>query len=701
MICIGRVDLIVTCTALALAAGWAHAEAPRQATLYRDIWGVPHVYADNLADAAYALGYAQAEDRLDDIYKNVRTALGTMAEAFGPEHVERDYIMRLVRNAEHCREGWERMPAELRAIGDAFMRGVEAYAAEHPERKPEFAFELQGWHCAAIQRAMILNWPLERIAEEARRKSDPPPFASNSFALAPSRSAENCAVVMTDPHLRWEGMAVFYEARVHAGDDAMCGFWIVGAPFPVLGHTANVAWACTTGGPDTADVYAVELNPENPLQYRCDGEWRDFQLAPIEIRVKGAEPFQRPALYSVYGPVVEEPDPARGVAFCGASPYLELDGLFEQTYRMMKARNAEEFYRALAMNRLMEQNIVFADRGGNIRYVRVGRVPVRPEGYDWSAPVPGGIDATRWQGIHDFRDLVQIENPPQGYLQNCNNSPAHMMVDSPLTPDRYKPYIYNVTWDVQTPRGARMLELLSKDGSVTKQEALDYTLDVYDIQAKAWQAALKAALEALKPAEPAVAAAAEKVLAWDGQFTRESVAAPIVRFWRLKCEKVLPVLDIVEGRPLSADDQAKLLDCLGEAAAEIEAKYGRSDVAWGDINLIGRGGRYFPCPGAEFGTGGQKTYTETVMDVATAETPPGSGKFVGNDGSSSTLVSFLYPDGIESYSVVNWGQSGNPDSPHYLDQAEKLYAERKFKPTWFKKEDLLKHLESEKTLTIP
>jgi acyl-homoserine lactone acylase PvdQ len=160
------------------------------------------------------------------------------------------------------------------------------------------------------------------------------------------------------------------------------------------------------------------------------------------------------------------------------------------------------------------------------------------------------------------------------------------------------------------------------------------------------------------------------------------------------------VEDIVDGKPLSPAHQTKLLDLLGATLAEMKAKYGKLGFPWGDINLIGRGGKYFACPGVEFGPNSQKALTETVMDVGVRENPAGSGKYVGHDGSSSILLSFLHKDKIESYSLLNWGQSADPNSPHYVDQAEKLYAERKFKPTWFKKEDLLKNLESEKTLTI-
>jgi acyl-homoserine lactone acylase PvdQ len=694
--------------ALAAFVGWAAAAGP--VTLRRDTWGVPHIEASSPADAAFAIGYAQAEDRLEDIYKNIRTAVGSMAEAFGPSYVQQDYIMRLVKNAERCEGYWNTAPAHLKELGDGFMRGVEAYLKEHPERKPEFATELHGWQCMAVIRAMIISWPVQDLMSELARKTSAPPFGSNCFAVAPSRSAEGCAIFLADPHLTWEGMAVFYEARVHAarisdhntgGGNDQCGFWLVGCPLPIIGHTGHVAWTTTLGGPDTSDVFMVKLNPQNPLQYQYNGEWRNFDVQMISIPVKDQNPLQKPALYSIHGPVIEEPDPAKGIAYCGATPYLERTGCLEEVFRLSTARSCDEFYDALSMNELMEVNIMFADTGGNIQYVRNGRTPIRQAGLNWSLPVPGDTDKTQWLGIHDIRDLVQAKNPPQGYYVNCNISPEFMFKNSPMTPDKYKDYIYHVTWDYRTPRGERLLELLRADSSVTKEEAKDYALNVYDILAKPWQQALRNAVDAVgreRTQEPQFAEAVKEVLAWDAQFSRDSVAAPIVRFWRLKCEGHVRFEDIASGKPLDSASQTALLEMLKQALTEMKAKYGKLGLKWGDINLIGRGDKYFACPGAEFGNGGQLERTETVMDVDGVEQPVGSGKYVAHAGSSSVLLSFLRPDGIESYSLLNWGQSADVNSPHYVDQAEKLYAERKFKPTWFRKDELMNHVESEKRL---
>ncbi len=688
-----------------LSSAFAYA-APKTATLYRDTWGVPHVFADTWADAAYAVGYAQAEDRLEDIYRNVRTAVGTMAEAFGEEYAEQDYFLRVFKNAEMCEEYWKTAPENLRQICDNFMRGVEAFVTEHPEKKTEYAVTLYGWHCVAIGRTMLLQWPLGVLEDEADRKEEAPPFGSNAFAVAPSRSAAGCPILMTDPHLTWEGMAVFHEARIHTNSEDLCGFFIVGSPAPVLGHSAHCAWACTTGGPDTSDVYMVKLKPYSMLQYEYNGTWHAFDVEIITIDVKGQAAQLKPALYSLYGPLVAFPDVKKGIAYCGATPYYDQVGMLEQMYKMATAHNCEEFHEALGMNQFMEQNLLFADREGNIEYVRTGRTPIRPEGnYDWSVPVPGGTDATRWLGIHDIRDLVQVKNPPQGYFQNCNVSPEVMMMDSPMTPDKYKKYIFNVLWDTDSPRGKRLVELLDADSSITKEEAIAYTLDNYDILTIPWQNALKAASDAVgadRMKDPELAKAVNDILQWDGRFTKNSTVASIVKFWRLKCENEIDIVAIADGLPLTMEDQGKILDLLKDTLVEMKKKYGSIDVQWGDITFIGRGERYFPLESGDFGGGkDKKNLTETVLDVAVKETPKDSGKYVAYNGSGSLMISFLHKEGIESYSLVAWGQSADPNSSHYVDQSEKLYANRRMKPTWFKKEDLLQNVESEKVIVIP
>ena len=681
------------------------ADVAETVTIYRDRWGVPHIYAESDTAAAYGLGYAQAEDRLADLYANVRTATGTAAEVFGPEHVEADMAMQLVQNVKESQAHWAETPEHLRALSESFIAGVEQYVGEHPEEVPEWAVDLEPWHCAAIGRAMIMRWPLGTIFDDLNNRKKKPAMGSNEWSVSPARSADNCAILLTDPHLTWEGLAIFYEARVHGDALHMNGFFLLGSPLLGFGHSDFAGWAPTTGGPDTSDVFEVKLDLASKLmpKYEINGEWKTASPRIMIVNVKGAEPVTQPTADTELGPIVELDEEA-GIGYVGASPYFGASNLYEQTYRMLTANSAGEFHDAIAMNEFMEQNLMYADREGNIGYLRAGKTPVRAAGYNWNAPVPATAE-TIWTDVHPIDDLVQIVNPPQGYMQNCNISPANMMIDSPMTADKYPDYIYNVSWDVTNPRGKRITALLSEDDSVTTTEAKAYAMDIYDILSGPWKAALKGALDTVGNdylKDETFATVANRILEWDGNFTVDSMATPIYKNWRLGCNGKVDVTAIFEGRTLAPEAKNVLLDVLKNSIAEFQAQYGSVDVAWGDLYRVGRGEFLYPAPGTDFGgsTDGPN-FSETMFDVKSKDDPGNPGHYVAHSGSMATMLMFFHKDGIKSYTCTPWGQSGHADSPHYADQAQHLYSMREMKPTWFTREEIMAHHESEKVLSIP
>lgn len=678
----------------------------RTVHLYRDTYGVPHVYAETEQEAAFGIGYAQAEDRLEDLYRNVRIAIGSMAEAFGPEYVEMDYVMRLIRNEAICREGWESIPEHVRILCEHYVAGVNAFIQKHPERVPAYAVDVKPWHCLSVGRTMVLQWIFGRIQSEMGRKGERPEFASNAWAVSPKRSADNCAVLLADPHLTWEDLAVFHEIRVHGGTLVMNGFCVVGTPLIAFGHGQDVGWACTTGGADTADVFAMKLRLDTwggmPTMYEYEGKWEYARLRIIQIPVKGEKrPRVMPGLITRRGPVLEKPDMNRGVAYAVNSPLLEDINLVVQIYDMVTAPNAEAFYTALCRNHFMEQNVIYADRQGNIGYVRVGRAPIRAMEYDWRKPVPGNIAATQWRGIHPLDDHVRIVNPEAGYLQNCNISPALMMPDSPLTPEKYLPYLYDSAADHDNFRGKRALQLLAEHPRLTHEEAVAVTMDVYDLLAPLWKKALQnaAAVAGSEKIESlGIQTVVEQILSWDGNFTQSSITAPIVERWRLVCQGEIDVEVIADGAQQATQDQMRMLELLADTLKHMQTAYGSKPVTWGDIKRVGRGGMLYPYDGADFGKG--KNGTETLRNVAARETPPGSGYYTAHNGTMAAMLMFMKEEGIESYSCIPWGQSNQPDSRHYMDQGRNLFSQRKMKPSWFKKDELLQHLESEKVLKV-
>lgn len=676
-----------------------------EVTLYRDTWGVPHVYAETEAAAMYALGYAQAEDRLEDIFLAVRTAVGRMAEVKGKSLLQQDYMMRLAHNDTLHQPYLQNAPQPLRENLEAFVAGVQAYIDQHPEESRDVAIKIEPWHPLAVGRAMILRWPIGTIMDDLKNGGErsQPAMGSNQWAISPSRTADGSTLLMSDPHLTWEGLAVLYEARFHGGDLHMNGFYLIGSPMLGIGHNRQVGWALTTGGPDTSDVFKIKFRMAPLPQYLYDDQWREVKIESFSIPVKDSQPVERPAFYTHLGPVITEPDIKSGIAFVGASPYLEQTGLYEQFYNMAKARDVYEFNHVLSAHQYNEQNVMSADIHGNISYVRNGATPIRPEGYDWSRPVDGTTSKTAWKGIHPQSDLVRIINPPQCYMQNCNISPANMMVDSPLTPDKYPAYVYNVSWDRDNPRGRRTVELLQADTQVSLDEAKSYTLDIYDRLAKRWQSELKRAFETADnsiKSDKDVKAAVDAVLAWDGHYTPDATSTVLQKFWRLKCGEKLDLKSLGQGQALSNEARTQLIELFRQTINELKQRYGRWDVPWGQVHVVGRSGQYFPVGGADYSSGDKEAnFSETLMDVRCTDDPSQQGRYIANSGSMAMILMHFKDGRVQSFTCTPWGQSANPRSAHHVDQAEKLYSKRQMKPTWWDKTELEKNVESIKKLS--
>jgi acyl-homoserine lactone acylase PvdQ len=233
---------------------------------------------------------------------------------------------------------------------------------------------------------------------------------------------------------------------------------------------------------------------------------------------------------------------------------------------------------------------------------------------------------------------------------------------------------------------------------MTVEEAMAIALDVYDILAEPWQKALREAVEAAgatKMQDPDFKAAVEGLLAWDGQVTPEQTATVMYKQWRLLAGKAVDVEPIREGKALDLPEQGVLLEKLDEVIRDMKMTYGTWEVAWGDVHKIGRGGHLFPVGGADFGGNSDApNMTETLFDVRSKDDPDNPGQQIAYSGSYNIILMIMRPEGIESYSINQWGSSEDPNSPHYMDQGERLYSKRELKPTWWDKEELMEHVES-------
>jgi acyl-homoserine-lactone acylase len=680
--------------------------AKTEATLYRDEWGIPHVFAPTLETASYALGYAQAEDRLEELLKNYRRANGTMSEVFGPENFAEDIQQRLFRHAEIAQAKYRRISPKMRAVIEAYQEGVKRFMKEHPEQVPAWAQEIHPWDVIALGRYIIWGWPLGEAAEDLGKigvRPDPPPayHGSNEMLIAPRRSALKVPLAVIDPHLSWYGQFRFYAERVYAGDYAVSGVCILGAPLPTLGHSRWCSVAMTTGGPDTTDVYEEELNPANPHQYRYDGKWREMQVRTEKIGVKVGDhvDLRTVTLESTHhGPVIAHKN---GKAYAVATPYAEEVGLTDQTYAMMTAHNLNEMKRALAMRQLMMQNVMVGTVQGDIYYVRNGRVPVRAPGVDSSRPVPGSTSATEFRGLHPFSDLVQITNPPSGYMHNCNVSPFGMMRDSPLTPERAAfPYLYNATRDAPRHQRAEMMtELLDAAENVTVEQMIDIAFSPQVWHAERWQERLKPVWDRFLPTIEhlqrleSTKAVLDQILAWNRRSQADSEGA--LAFYAFK--KGLGGSAQSATEPPAELTDPQILTALTKAADWLQTTFGSLHVPYGRYFRVGRQGgeKTWPVGGGSLNGGPNAVGMATPRAISFH---PEGKVMVGHGGQTSTqIVALTNPP--QSWFILPLGESDHKESGHWDDQAERLFSQSRAGSTYFlNKPELLRHITATKVL---
>ncbi len=692
----------------------------KNAVIYRDDYGIPNIYAESPEAACFAAGYAQAEDRLEELLRQYRRATGTMAEAFGEEYVRDDFRARLFQHAAISERRYHEIPAAIRALLEAFLAGAQLYMERHPETVPEWAPNLDPSMIVALSRHIIWGWPAGSAAGDLARAGiqlDPiEPRGSNQWAVSGSRTASGHPIALIDPHLGWYGQFRFYEMRVYGGDLALAGVAILGLPLPSLGHNRFLSVAMTTGGPDTSDVFEIEFDPNRPQRYLFDGESLPMRIRHEEIKVRQSDGSVRAQTFTIesthHGPIVARKD---GKGYAMKLPYADEVGLIEQTYDLMRAENLRQAKAALSKLQLMEQNVMIATVDGDIYYVRNGRVPIRPAGFDWQRPVPGNTSATEWLGIHPLSDLVQLENPPQGYMQNCNVPPTVMLSDSPMQPEKYSenPYLFNAEHPYLHQRAAQTRLELENETSLTLDEAIEIAHSTKVYNAEVWQERLVRAVN--EHGSESLSTDAEQLLQtiqdWDGRLDRSSVGGLAYYHWKElvyeiseDCPPSLRLLDEttlgqsalnhdragILPPPISA---AALVSALEGAAGAMRKQYDTVEKPFGDVFRIKRRGspHHYPIGGGSL----PGLATPRALSFGDLE---GGHRFARGGQTATQIVVLSNPP--KSYSLLPLGQSDDPTSPHYCDQAERIMQPRRLKPTYFlNKRELMKNVTVTTTLT--
>ena len=657
-------------------------------TIYRDTYGIPHVFGETDASTMFGFAYAQAEDNFWRIEDNYIRAIGRRAEAEGESGLGSDRRNHALEIPRLAREEYARMPQQMRALLDAFVAGLNAYVADHPDVRPRLLTRFEPWYPLAFIRFNYYQsgffWSagfrpsdLQVAMDDALLGSEH--VGSNGWVIGPSKSATGHAMLFINPHLPFFGYGQVYEGHVRSDEGwNFTGYTRLGFPFPYVGHNESLGWVSTDNSADQADLYAETFDdPARPLAYRYGTGYRLATEWTDTILVKTDAGVERRAITSRKthrGPILGTRD---GKPLALRMAKLDADGWLGEWYAMTRARRVSELKEAMRPLNMLFGNVMAADAEGNTFYLYNAAVPIRDPRFDWSGVVDGSDPATEWRGYHALEDLPQLTNPPTGWMQNCNTTP--FLLTSSGNPDSAKFPRYMVT-ESDNWRGLVSRRILGSTPRFTWDEWVRAAFDTYVIAADSLLPGLLRDVAADSARSARLAPVMDTLKRWNRRSDTLSVAMTLFDRWQ---EALF--------RP-----GVTRVGALDSAVAGLEREWGTWRARWGEVNRLQRIderiNQQFSDARPSIPVVGAGGYHGTVFTYYAAS---GSGRKrrYGVAGGSYVSVVEFGPT-VRRLAVHTMGASGDPQSPHYFDQAP-LYARGEFRPAWFTLEEIKANLKRE------
>lgn len=667
----------------------------RKARIFRDAFGVPHIYGQTDFDTAFGFGYAQAQDHLLEMLYSFRQARGRLAEIKGKDYLEQDYRALLWRIHSVAGSRYGELPASTRDYIEAFVEGINHYIEVHRQVLPSWVEEVRGVDVVALGRWLMFLFAEQTGASEFAQKGLTPTLpslpGSNQWVVGPSRSATGKPIFVMDVQMPFQEPFKMYEAHLVSNEGlGVYGTTFYGLPVIFMGHNEQIAWSVTTNEADVFDVYEERLDPANNRRYFVQDEKQRMTSRQVRIRVRG-EPGQgvyeieRELLYTEHGPVYKMIDQW---AYACRTSMEDLVDLVGQLRAMNKAFDAKEFRQSLARLELPVFHVMVADVLGDMHYVFNGRIPGRSESFDWNTAVPGWATETQWRNVLSFSQLPKLENPVNGFMQNCNVAPNLVTIESGIERGSFPPYL---GWGDFNHRGQRVLNYLWTHDGITIEDMKKLVHDNYLIDAEELKGLILRAYNrtwnTVFDPDGQVGQAIHLLRSWDNRMDRDSKGALLFWVWKQRYDELVTQLPDSKQRDFLAQEKLAF-EALRAAIASMMGTYGRLDVAWEEVHLARRGDQVFPMGGAANGvTALHQTWVE--------KTPDGKLDVVG--GSAYVMVVSL-TEPVQSWSALAFGTSEDEDSPHFADQAA-LQSDDQLKTVVRREGDLRFGLQS--VLTVP
>ena len=654
---------------------------PDRIEIIRDNYGVPHIYAPTDAEVAYGFACAQAEDHFKLIQEAYLAGNGLLGKRIGLKAAGADFLTQLIQSEEIVNELYGTLDKKFITLTEAFAAGLNAYAKKHPKEileKKLFPLtvkkllrytQLQLFISNGADKLVSgiinnsLSWPY-KIEEDSK--------GSNLIAISRNRTGSDETFLAINTHQPLEGPTSWYEAHLVSEE----GTNIIGAAFPgtpciLTGANEYLGWTHTVNYPDKADVYALEMHPKKKNVYMVDG--KPFTLekykAKLTLKFLGINIAIKKKFYkSIFGPTLKNKTGFYSVR----TPSTTNITAIEQWWKMNKATNFSEFYEALEMKALPGYNIGYADRNDTIFYISNGKIPIRAKGYDWTDVVPGNTSETLWNTYYDIKDLPQVVKPKSGFVYNANHSPfkSSSAADNP-NPDDYAKEMNFETYD--NNRSTRLLHLLEEEERIDykrfKRIKYDHQLptplqyNYMDLNP----------LFDMKPSDyPEVSTLLSDIQNWDRITNPSSYGAGA--YASLYYQLTPFYYQLGKDRVFTKE---ALYEALKITKAHLKTYFNAERIQLGEFQHLVRGNKELPIFG--------------LPDVVTAMkgVPYKDGKIKITHGESYIGLVRFTPAKTYYESVISFGNSRRPESPHYTDQME-LYSNFETKTMSFDRAEVMK-----------
>jgi acyl-homoserine lactone acylase PvdQ len=676
-----------------------YADQAKRVTIYRDQWGIPHIYGKTDADAVFGLLYAQCEDDFSRVEMNYIEKLGRMSEVKGEKELAYDLYIKLLIDEKEAKEEYKTSPLWLKKLLNAYADGINYYLQKHPEVKPRLITHFEPWFpllwtdgsIGAIstgdvteqETALFYGLPA-KVASATYQNPDEKLTGSNGFAVGPALSTSGNSLLYINPHVTF-----YFRPEVHVESEeglSVYGAVTWGQFFIYQGFNPYNGWMHTSSEVDVADAYMeTTRSREGQMEYLLDGKWIPFKTKWITLGTRKIKTY-----YNHRGPVLA----ARNGKWISVRSYNRARKSLVQSWLRTKTTGFADFKRVMEMRANTSNNTVYADNKGNIAYWHGNYVPRRNPTLDWGIPQDGSTSKNDWRGLHNLDEIVHSYNPVSAWIQNCNSTA--FTVAGPSSPLRANYPVYMAP-DGENFRDRNAVRLFSKTSKLDLSGLIGLG---YDRRLMAFEVLIPSLLEAIA-GEADLQGVANELKKWDYNASETSIAQTIAVRWGLK---IMPKMtktkqfggetDVVQNMENYAKtgSREEMRQSLRAVMKELESDFGTWRVAWGNLNRFQRISNQevlqmddaqpsIPVPFTSSAWGQLPSYTSRSIQ--------GTKKWYGVNG-NSFIAAVEFGPKIKAYSLLAGGQNGSPSSPHFFDQG-KMYAEGQFKEVYFYKSDVLKH----------